>query len=91
MNLRLVHAFLILLSADPEKQDQNSYCLVVDWQERLDVKEYMRTESSECYFGFQLSFLVRDIPDGEYRIAVLEVGEGTRALIASNHSIVVRR
>ena len=84
-------AFLTLLSADPEKQDQNGYCLVVDWHERIDVKDYMKTESRDCYFGFQLSFFVRDLPDGEYRVAVLEVGEGSRALIASNHSIIVRR
>jgi hypothetical protein len=84
-------AFLILLSMDAEKQDRNGYCLVVDWHERFDVKEYMRVESRECYFGFQLSFSVRDIPDGEYRIAILEVGEGSRALIASSHSIIVRR
>jgi hypothetical protein len=34
---------------------------------------------------------VRDIPDGEYQMAVLEVGEGSRALIRTNHSIIVRR
>ena len=90
MNLRLVHAFLILLSADPEKQDQNSYCLIVDWHERPDVREYMQAESKDCYFGFQLSFLARDIPDGEYRLGVLEVGEGSRAFMMSNHSIIVR-
>ncbi len=84
-------AFLILLSTDSRKQDQNGYCLVVDWHERFDVKEYMRTKSSDCYFGFQLSFLVHDLPEGEYQIAVLEVGEGSRALIRSNHSIVIRR
>jgi hypothetical protein len=84
-------AFLILLSTDTEKQDRNGYCLVVDWHERFDVKEYMRTKSSDCYFGFQLSFLVHDLPEGEYQIAVLEVGEGNRALIRSNHSIIVRR
>ena len=84
-------AFLILISADPEKQDQNGYCLVVDWHERFDVKEYMRAKSRDCYFGFQLSFFVHDIPDGEYQIAVLEVGEGSRALIRTNHSIIVRR
>lgn len=84
-------AFLILLSSDPEKQNQNSYCLIVDWHERPDVKEYMRAESKDCYFGFQLSFLARDIPDGEYRLGVLEIGEGNRALVMSTHSIIVRR
>lgn len=84
-------AFLVLLSSDPEKQDQNSYCLIVDWHERPDVKEYMRAESKDCYFGFQLSFLARDIADGEYRLGVLEVGEGSRALVMSSHSIIVRR
>ncbi|HVX78607.1 MAG TPA: glycoside hydrolase family 99-like domain-containing protein [Bradyrhizobium sp.] len=84
-------AFLILLSSNPEKQNQNGYCLIVDWHERLDVKEYMRAESKECYFGFQVSFLARDLPDGEYRLAVLEVGEGSCAFIMSSHSIIVRR
>jgi hypothetical protein len=84
-------AFLILLSTAPEMPDRDGYCLVVDWHERFDVKEYMRTKSSDCYFGFQLSFLVHDLPEGEYQIAVLEVGEGSRALIRSNHSIIVRR
>jgi hypothetical protein len=84
-------AFLILLSADAEKQDHNGYCLVVDWHERFDVKEHMRVKSRDCYFGFQLSFFVRDIPDGEYQMAVLEVGEGNRSLIRSNHSIIIRR
>jgi hypothetical protein len=85
-------AFLILLSTDDsEKQDRNGYCLVVDWHERVDVKEYMRAKSRDCYFGFQLSFLVSDLSDGEYQIAVLEVGEGSCALIRSNHSIIVRR
>jgi hypothetical protein len=74
-----------------EKQDHNGYCLVVDWHERFDVKNYMQSKSRDCYFGFQLSFFVRDIPDGEYQIAILEVGEGSRALIRSNHSIIVRR
>jgi hypothetical protein len=84
-------AFLVLLSSTPEKQDQNSYCLIVDWHERPDVKEYMRAESKDCYFGFQLSFLARDIADGEYRLGVLEIGEGIRALVMSTHSIIVRR
>jgi hypothetical protein len=84
-------AFLTLLSSNPEKQGQNSYCLIVDWHERPDVKEYMRAESKDCYFGFQLSFLARDIADGEYRLGVLEVGEGSRALVMSTHSIIVRR
>jgi hypothetical protein len=80
--------FLILISSNPETQ--NRYCLIVDWHERPDVKEYMQAESKDCYFGFQLSFLARDIPDGEYRLAVLEVGEGSRAFIMSSHSIIVR-
>jgi hypothetical protein len=84
-------AFLLLLSVTAEKQDHNGYCLVVDWHERFDVKNYMQSKSRDCYFGFQLSFFVRDIPDGEYQIAILEVGEGSRALIRSNHSIIVRR
>jgi hypothetical protein len=84
-------AFLILLSADAEKKDQNGYCLIVDWHERFDVKKYMKAKGRDCYFGFQLSFFLRDIPDGEYQIAVLEVGEGSRALIRSSHSIIVRR
>jgi hypothetical protein len=63
----------------------------VDWHERLDVKDYMQVKSRDCYFGFQLAFFLRDVPDGEYQIAVLEVGEGNPALIRSNHSIIVRR
>lgn len=84
-------AFLLLLSVDAEKQDHSGYCLVVDWHERFDVKNYMQTKSRDCHFGFQLSFFVRDMPDGEYQVAVLEVGEGSRALVRSNHSIIVRR
>jgi hypothetical protein len=82
--------FLVLLSSNPESQNQNRYCLIVDWHERPDVKDYMQAASKDCYFGFQLSFLARDIPDGEYRLGVLEVGEGSRAFVTSSHSIIVR-
>jgi len=69
----------------------SGYCLIVDWHERVDVKEYMKAESKESYFGFQLSFSIRDLPDGEYQLAVLEVGDGASALVRSRHSIIVRR
>ena len=75
----------------PVSAVNSGYCLIVDWHERVDVKEYTKTESNDCYFGFQLSFSIRDLPDGEYQLAVLEVGDGASALVGSRHSIIVRR
>jgi len=83
--------FLVLSAFAPDSAVNSGYCLIVDWHERVDVKEYMKAESKDCYFGFQLSFSIRDLPDGEYQLAVLEVGDGASALVRSRHSIIVRR
>lgn len=82
--------FLILSERAAGNGSNRAYCLIVDWHARVDVKEYMKVESKDCHFGFQLSFSIRDLPDGEYQLSVLEVGEGASALMRSAHSIIVR-
>jgi hypothetical protein len=83
--------FLVLSSLAAENAANSGYCLIVDWHERVDVKEYMKAESKDSYFGFQVSFSIRDLADGEYQLAVLEVGDGASLLVRSRHSIIVRR
>lgn len=83
-------SFLVLSPEGETNAGKSGYCLVIDWHERMDVTEYMKATARECCFGFEVSFMLKGLPDGEYRLSMLEVGEGENLLVGSSHSLVVR-
>jgi len=42
------------------------------------------TCSSSAASAFEVSFLLKGLPDGEYRLSVLEIGEGENVLVGSS-------